>query len=134
MSWSGHVLTLQGCHVTVTSSGRAAQLAAALGAHNVIAVTEEDGPGGVAARLARAGPYNLIVQCGDSPGPAHLAPLLTPGTRLTSTLPTSLPSDGWGYLGRALHPLWRALILSPPQSFKCGDLLTVQPLFLSPNL
>ena len=110
---------LQGGHVTVTCSARAAQLSAALGAHNVTVVTEEESPDQVVARLARAGPYSLIVRCGDGPAgldTSLLRPLVTPGTRLTSTLPTSLPSDGWGCLRRALHPIWRSLILSPPQT------------------
>ena len=112
---------MQGGHVTVTCSARAAQLSAALGAHNVIVVTEEEDTDQVLTRLARAGPFSLIVRCGDSSAglsPGLLRPLLTPGTRLTSTLPTSLPSDGWGYLRRVLHPVWRALILSPPQTLR----------------
>ena len=112
---------MQGGHVTVTCSGRAAQLSAALGAHNVIVVTEEESPDQVVMRLARAGPFSLIVRCGDSPAGLDtglLRPLVTSGTRLTSTLPTSLPSDGWGYLRRALHPLWRSLILSAPQTLR----------------
>ena len=105
--------------MTVTCSARAAQLSAALGAHNVTVVTEEESPDQVVARLARAGPYSLIVRCGDGPAGLDtglLRPLVTPGTRLTSTLPTSLPSDGWGCLRRAFHPIWRSLILSPPQT------------------
>ena len=112
-------LMLQGGHVTVTCSARAAQLSAALGAHNVTVVTEEDSPDQVVTRLARAGPYSLIVRCGDSPAGLSsdlLRSLVTPGTRLTSTLPTALPSDGWGCLRRALHPVWRSLIFSPPQA------------------
>ena len=101
-----------GCHVTAVTSGRAAQLAAALGAHAVISTDNDD----TVEDISRAGPYNLIVQCGDSLSHQQISLLVSGDTKLTSTLPTSLSSDGWGSLRRLLHPLWRSLIMSPPQT------------------
>ena len=64
--------------------------------------------------LAEAGPFSLIVQCGLSLPPASLSPLLLPRGKITSALPPSqLSSDGWGYLRRAVHPLWRCLVPPP---------------------
>ena len=108
---------LWGGHVTVLTSPRAAQLAAALGAHTVIPIS--DSAEDTVSRVARAGPYNLIVQCGDS---VAVSPSwLTPATRTASTLPPArLSSDGWGGLRRALHPAWRALV-SAPRVAACPD-------------
>ena len=70
--------------------------------------------------LSEAGPFSLIVQCGLSLPLSSLSPLLLPRAKITSALPPShLSSDGWGYLRRAVHPLWRSLVpppLSPRQS------------------
>ena len=105
-----------GCHVTAVTSPRAAQLAAALGAHKVITLSDYDFNSDVIEELKRAGPYNLIVQCGDKALSDHgLSLIRSPTTKVTSTVPTSLSTDGWGTLRRLLHPVWRSLV-SPPHS------------------
>jgi len=108
---------LWGAHVTVVCSARAAQLAAALGAHMVIPVNDSE-DSDLVTNIKRSGPYKLIVQCGDTLSKSDISSLLTPQTKLTSSLPTSLSSDGWGYIRRLIHPLWRSLVFSAPQTPK----------------
>ena len=68
--------------------------------------------------LAEAGPFSLIVQCGLSLPRSSLSSLLLARGKITSALPPShLSSDGWGYLRRAVHPVWRCLV-SPPLSVR----------------
>ena len=93
---------------------RAVQLAAALGAHMVI--PSQESSISMITNIQEASPYHLIVQCGDILPISKIQLLKSIQTKTTSTLPTLLATDGWGYFRRVFwHPLWRSLI-SAPQS------------------
>lgn len=105
---------LWGAHVTVVCAPRAVQLAAALGAHMVI--PSQESSISMITNIQEASPYHLIVQCGDILPISKIQLLKSIQTKTTSTLPTLLATDGWGYFRRVFwHPLWRSLI-SAPQS------------------
>jgi len=115
-----------GANVTVLCPSRAVPLAHALGAHIVVAAQEEFDD--CVQDLRESGPFDLIVHSGDLLPISSIMPLLSPKGKCTSTLPTSLSSDGWGRLRRMFHPFWRTFIPTPnipPISKICEPLIYV---------
>jgi len=103
-----------GAQVTVLCPdiGRTVPLAHTLGAHVVIAAREDEWES--VEELRDTGQFDLVVLAGDLLSASSVRCLLSPGGRVTSTLPPQLSSDSWGLMRRCFHPLWRCLV-SPPQ-------------------
>jgi len=115
-----------GANVTVLCPARTVPLAHALGAHIVVAAQDEIDE--CIQDLRESGPFDLIVHSGDLLPKSSISSLLTPSGKCTTTLPTSLSSDGWGRLRRMFHPLWRSLFSTPnipPSSKICEPLIYV---------
>ena len=102
---------LWGAATTVVCPARAAPLARALGAHTVLA--DNEGEVELLVAVDRAGPYDLVVECGELLSAVRLSSLLAPKGRHTSARPGTIPSDGWGRLRAFLLPTWRALVTAP---------------------
>jgi len=105
------LVCMWGANVTVLCPSRTVPLAHALGAHVVVAAQDEIAD--CIQDLQESGPYDLIVHSGDLLPKTSIVSLLAPNGKCTTTLPTSLSSDGWGRLRQLFHPLWRSLFSCP---------------------